>query len=145
MPPPARSVLSYGSWGLEAVKDCLGEDHRVWGRDSERLPPFTVSLPISLGCWGESFCEGFEKERGPPATRSGQMTDSGRPPGPPELRLAGARGSIGSLGKEVNKLASGGLVVLKLMTFGFFSRNMAVFTFCARYMPFFLRAALDKN
>lgn len=62
-----------------------------------------------------------------------------------EFRLVGVWGLIGSLGKEVNKLVLGGLVVLKLMIFGFFFWNMVVFIFCVRYMLFFLRVVLDKN
>lgn len=41
-------------------------------------------------------------------------------------------GPTGSLGREANHLVLRGLVILELMTFGFFSLHRVQFTFCAK-------------
>lgn len=52
-------------------------------------------------------------------------------PGPPQRWPAWGRGSMGNLEKAV---VPRGLVILKLMTAGFFSLHMVRFTFCASYV-----------
>lgn len=126
-----EGFLCGGSRCLEVVKCAETEPPAVgkgfWA-SSDGLSPY-----FPEACWA-NLSGRFPEGKGPPA-RLGQVTDTRVGCLRHHSLGQGVTGLSWHLDKQVNKLVPSRFVLI-LMTFGFFSLNMVLFTSCARYMPF---------